>query len=349
MNVKQGYMLDEQSRDDILNREIDQTLHVRFEKYRAMFAFDFYQIEIEAERFGRGEHTFLTETRLEEQITGQGYSDENIHLSLAEALLFSKIKEIQRVVKAQKGGIYEYVDLLPEFLENYDLLSKDINEKSACRYDYFFIQALLSHLKEMLVISYERDKENYVAESQIEYIAQVSIVLAERYSNFSVSYKNIELTKHRQYDQLERLTEGANDFIYSLGELSNLTSKSEYVEALLSELKQKYLGLDAAEEGFNSLFDYLGYLSYIGNDHFLYEMSMNELENEIINQLRALTLPDIVFLLEDDIHPFVDDSDLEFQGWSHLKSCIYSSDEFDHLIDGIKSDFLDIVPEYFPE
>ncbi len=349
MSSNQGYMLDEQSRDDILNKEIDQTLRVRFERYRAMFAFDFYQIEIEAEPFGRGEHTFLTETRLEEQITEQGYSDENIHLSLAEALLFSKIKEIQSIVKARKGDIYEYIDLLPEFLENYDLLSKDINEESVGRYDYFFIQALLSHLKEMLVISYRRNDGNYVAESQIEYIAQVSIVLAERYSNFSVSYKNIELTKHRQYDQLERLTEGANDFIYELGELSNLTSKSEYIEALLTKLKRQHLVMSAAEDDFNNLFEYLGYLQYVGNDHFLYEMGMNELENEIINQLRALTLPDVVFLLEDDIHSFVDDSDLEFQGWSHLKRCIYSSDEFDHLVEGIKKDFLDIVPEYFPE
>lgn len=349
MNIIQGYLLDEQSRDGILNVEIERTLREKFERYRAMFAFDFYQIEIEAEQFGRGEHTFLTETRLEDQITEQSYSDESIHLSLAEALLFSKIKEIQSIVKARKGGIYEYIDLLPEFLENYDLLSKDINEKSAGRYDYFFIQALLSHLKEMLVISYERDEENYVAKGQIEYIAQVSIVLAERYSDFSVSYKDIELTKNRQYDRLEKLADEANDFIYDLGELSNLTSKSGYIEALLTKLKHKYLSLDAAEEGFNSLFEYLGYLSYVGNDHFLYEMSMNELENDIISQLRTLTLPDIVLLLEDDIHEFVDEGDLEFQGWDHLKKCIYSSEEFDRLVDGIKSDFLNIVPEYFPE
>lgn len=349
MNIIQGYLLDEQSRDGILNVEIERTLREKFERYRAMFAFDFYQIEIEAEQFGRGEHTFLTETRLEDQITEQSYSDESIHLSLAEALLFSKIKEIQSIVKARKGGIYEYIDLLPEFLENYDLLSKDINEKSAGRYDYFFIQALLSHLKEMLVISYERDEENYVAKGQIEYIAQVSIVLAERYSDFSVSYKDIELTKNRQYDRLEKLADEANDFIYDLGELSNLTSKSGYIEALLTKLKHKYLSLDAAEEGFNSLFEYLGYLSYVGNDHFLYEMTIDELQSNIVSELSDLTLPDIVFLLEDDIHSFIDDSDLEFQGWSHLKKCVYSSDEFDRLVDRIKSDFLNIVPEYFPE
>lgn len=349
MSAPQGYMLNEQIRYDILNKEIDQTLREKFERYRVMFAFDFYQIEIEAEQFGRGEHTFLTETRLEEQVTRQGYGDESIHLSLIEALLFSKIKEIQSVVKAQKGGIYEYVDLLPEFLENYNLLSKDINEKSAGRYDYFFIQALLSHLKEMLVISYERDEGNYVAKDQIEYIAQVSIVLAERYSDFSVSYKDIELTKDRQYDRLEKLADEANDFIYSLGELSNLTSKSGYIEALLTKLKLKYLSLDAAEERFNSLFDYLGYLSYVGNDHFLYEMAIDELQSNIVSELSDLTLPDIVFLLEDDIHSFVEDSDLEFQGWSHLKKCVYSSDEFDRLVRSIKNEFLRMAPEYFPE
>lgn len=347
MNINQGYMLDEQSRDDILNKEIDQTLHEKFERYCAMFTFDFYQIEVEQLR--NDERAFLMETRLEEQVTRQSCIDENIHLSLAEALLFSKIKEIQSIVKARKGDIYEYIDLLPEFLENNELLLKDINEKSIGRYDYFFIQALLSHLKEMLVISYERDEDNYVAEDQLKCIAQVSIALAENYSNFSVSYKNIELTKDSQYDQLESLANEANDFIYSLGELSNLTSKSEYVEALLTKIKHKYVSLAAAEERFNSLFEYLGYLIYIGNDHFLYEMAIDELQNNIVSELSDLTLPDIVFLLEDDIHSFVDDGDLEFQGWSHLEKCVFASNEFYHLVNGIKNDFLDIAPEYFPE
>lgn len=347
MNIDQGYMLDEQRRDNILNKEIDQTLREKFERYCAMFAFDFYQIEVE--QLGSDEHTFLMETRLEEQVTRQGFSDENIHLSLAEALLFSKIKEIQSIVKARKGNIYEYIDLLPEFLENNELLSKDINENSIGRYDYFFIQALLSHLETMLVISYKRDERNYVADDQLKYIAQVSIALAENYSNFSVSYKNIELTKDTQYEQIEELTEGANDFIYSLGELSNLTSKSEYIEALLTKLKHRYLGLNSAEEGFNSVFEYLGYLIYIGNDHFLYETAIDELQNNIVSELSDLTLPDIVFLLEDDIHSFVDDGDLEFQGWSHLEKCIFASDEFYHLVNGIKNDFLDVAPEYFPE
>lgn len=349
MNTPQGYMLERQTRYDILNVEIERTLREKFEKYRAMFAFDFYQIEIEVERLGNDEHSFLMETGLEEKVKRQGYSHENIHLSLAEALLFSKIKEIQSIIKAQKGGIYEYIDLLPEFLENNDLLLKEINENSISSYDYFFIQALLSHLKEMLVISYERDGRNCVVEDQLEYIAQTSIALAENYSDFSVSYKDIELTKDRQYDRLEKLTDEANDFIYSLGELSNLTSKSGYIEALLTKLKIKYLNLDAAEERFDSLFEYLGYLSYVGNDHFLYEMTIDELQSNIVSELSDLTLPDIVFLLEDDIHSFVDDSDLEFQGWSHLKKCVFSSEEFNRLVDGIKSDFLNIVPEYFPE
>lgn len=347
MNDSHGYNLRTEERYKVLNVEIERSLYERFELYRTMFAFDFYQID--AEQDNGNDHAFLSETGLEERITRQCRNNETPQFSLAETLLFSKIKEIQKIVKIQKGSVNEYADQLPEFLENNDLLVKDINEYSACSYNYFFIQALLSHLKEMLVISYERDEGNYVAKDQIEYIAQVSIALAESYSNFSVSYKDIELTKDSQYDQLENLANEANDFIYSLGEISNLTSKSEYIEALLTKLKHKYLSLDAAEEEFNSLFEYLGYLSYVGNDHFLYEMGMNELENEIINQLRVLTLPDIVFLLEDDIHPFVDDGDLEFQGWDHLKKCVFSSEEFDRLVDGIKSDFLNIVPEYFPE
>ena len=347
MNDSHGYDLRTEKRYKVLNVEIDRGLYERFEQYRNMFAFDFYQID--AEQDNGNDHTFLTETGLEDRIKRQGRNNETPQFSLAETLLFSKIKEIQKIVKIQKGSVNEYADQLPEFLENNDLLVKDINEYSACSYNYLFIQALLSHLKEMLVISYERDEGNYVAKDQIEYIAQVSIVLAESYSSISVSYKDIDLSKHKQYDQIEELTRHANDFIYDLGELSTLTSKSEYVEALLTKIKHKYLSLDAAEEGFDSLFEYLGYLSYVGNDHFLYEMGINELENEIINQLRVLTLPDIVFLLEDDIYSFVDDSDLEFQGWSHLRSCIYSSDEFARLVRSIKSEFLRMAPEYFPE
>ena len=345
-----GYMLGRGTRYEVLNREIDRSLYERFEQYHAMFAFDFYQIEVEQLR--NDEHIFLMETGLEERITRQNYNNDNIHLSLAETLLFSKIKEIQAIVKTQKGSVNEYADQLPEFLENNDLLVKDINEYSACSYNYLFIQALLSHLKEMLTISFKRDPECQVSEDQLEYIAQVSIALAESYSSLSVSYKDVELTKDKLCNILESLDEEgdeANQFIYDLGELSNLTSKSEYIEALLTKIKHKYLSLDAAEEGFDSLFEYLGYLSYVGNDHFLYEMSINELENEIINQLRALALPDIVFLLEDDIYSFVDDSDLEFQGWSHLRKCIYSSDEFDRLVRSIKNEFLRMAPEYFPE
>lgn len=347
MNDSYGYNLRTEERYKVLNVEIERSLYERFELYRTMFAFDFYQID--AEQDNGNDHAFLSETGLEERITRQCRNNETPQFSLAETLLFSKIKEIQKIVKIQKGSVNEYADQLPEFLENNDLLVKDINEYSACSYNYFFIQALLSHLKEMLIISYERDGRNCVVEDQLEYIAQTSIALAENYSDFSVSYKDIELTKDRQYDRLEKLTDEANDFIYSLGELSNLTSKSGYIEALLTKLKIKYLNLDAAEERFDSLFEYLGYLSYVGNDHFLYEMAIDELQSNIVRELSDLTLPDIVFLLEDDIHSFVDDSDLEFQGWSHLKKCVFSSEEFDRLVDGIKSDFLNIVPEYFPE
>lgn len=348
MNIPQGYgIFDSQVRYKILNEKIDRNLCEKFEIYRSMFEFDFHQIDIEVEQFKNDEYTIFIETRLEEQVISQDYN--NINLSLAEVLLFSKIKEMQRIVKAQKGGIYEYIDMLPEFLENHDLLSKDINENSVSKYDYFFIQALLSHLKEMLVIAYERNKDNYVADDQLEYIAQLSITLAERYSNFSVGYKDIELIKDEQYDQIEKLTEGANDFIYTLGELSKLKSTNEYVGGILAKLKNQYIKLDAPEEEFRNLLEYIGYLNYMGNDHGLYQMSMDELEEEIVNELYDLTLPDVIFLLEDEIHDFVDDSDLEFQGWTHLKKCIFSSDEFYNLVSSIKSDFLNIVPEYFPE
>lgn len=349
MNIPQGYMHYSQKRYAILNEEVERNLYEKFEIYRSMFEFDFYQIETEVEQFENGEYTILVETRLEERVINQNYNNKNINLSLAEILLFSKIKEMQRIVKAQKGSIYEYIDMLPEFLENYNLLSKEINENCVSRYDYFFIQALLSHLKEMLVLAYKRNKTNYVANDQLEYIAEVSIVLAEKYSNFSVSYEDIKLTKHKQYDQIEKLTEGANYFIYTLGELSKLKSTNEYVGGILAKLKNQYIKLDAPEEEFRNLLEYIGYLNYMGNDHGLYQMSMDELKEEIVNELYDLTLPDVIFLLEDEIHDFVDDSDLEFQGWTHLKKCIFSSDEFYNLVSSIKSDFLNIVPEYFPE
>lgn len=273
----------------------------------------------------------------------------NIQLSLIEFTLLSKLRDIQSNFKNGSNESRDYPVLVSDFLENDEVFINTINANNIIKYDYFFIQAFFRHIKDVLLSYGGIDDNNYIAKAQLEHIAQISISLAENYSNLGTSYRYIELTKDRQYYEIEKLTEGANDFIYDLGELSNLTSKSKYIEALLTKLKSQYLVMSAAEDDFNNIFEYLGYLQYIGNDHFLYEMGMNELENEIINQLRALTLPDIVFLLEDDIYTFVDDSDLEFQGWDHLKKCIYSSDEFYKLVSDIKRDFLDIVPEYFPE
>lgn len=346
MLPEQGYMLREKERTTIINHKVGNVLYERFIKYREMFEFEAHQVERDDIH---PEFISVFETGLEKKIIESNLNEGNHQFTLRELLLFSKLKEIQRVVKENNGDVYQYADTLSEFLENSNVLVDEISENNVTAYDYLFIQALLSHLENMLSISYKRDKRNYVAEDQLKYIAQLSTILAEQYSNMSVNYGDIQLLKDEQYELLEEISQSKNDFIYSLGELSKLTSREKYIEDFVITIKNQYLKMSAAENGFKNLFEYMGYLMYIGSDHFLYEMGMNELENEIISKLQDLTLPDVVYLLEDDIYKFVDDSDLEFQGWEHLMRCIFSSDEFDNLVSEIMGDFLRIVPEYFPD
>lgn len=346
MLPEQGYMLREKERTTIINHKVGNVLHERFIKYRKMFEFEVQQVERDDIH---SEFISVFETGLEKRIIESDLHEGNHQFTLRELLLFSKLKDIQKVVKENNGDVYQYADTLSEFLENSDVLIDEISENSVAEYDYLFIQALLHHLEKILNISYTRDKRNYVAEDQLKYIAQLSTILAEQYSNMSVSYGDIQLLKDEQYDLLEEISQSKNDFIYSLGELSKLTSREKYIEDFVITIKNQYLKMRAAEDGFKNLFEYMGYLMYIGSDHFLYEMGMNELENEIISKLQDLTLPDVVYLLKDDIYKFVDDSDLEFQGWEHLMRCIFSSDEFDNLVREIMDNFLRIVPEYFPD
>ena len=311
----------------LIDQEIDKDVMAKFRKY--IYLFDCGRYGSKLERLDDGPH---------------------IQLSQLEFTVLAKLRDIQcGLLNNENNEEWAYARLLSKILDNDEFLVESINHNYIMEFDYFFIQAFFHHIQDALLSYVESNNDDRIATEQLRYTARMSISLAEIFSDIRTSYEDIELTKHTQYDQIEELTEGANDFIYSLGELSNLTSKSEYVEALLTKLKDKYLSLDAAEEGFNSLFEYLGYLIYVGNDHFLYEMSIDELQNKIVSELSNLTLPDIVFLLEDDIHSFVDDGDLGFQGWSHLEKFVFSSDEFDRLVRSIKNEFLHMAPEYFPE
>lgn len=275
------------------------------------------------------------------------YSDElnenvHTHLSVLEFNLLSKLRGFDDFYK-QSG--YSVSRALSIFLDQEGVLEKYINEHNLVKYDYFFIQACFCCIMDLLYVERSDEQVNI----QLQYIAQMSVSLAEIYSSFSFGYDEIELTKDKQASLLEEISESKNDFIYSLGELSKLTSRYQFVENLLTKLRNQYIRMSAAEGGYKNLFEYMGYLKYIGSSHFLYEMGMNELENDIINELRSLTLPDLAFLLEHDFYDFVDDNDLEFQGWEHLTRCVFSSDQFNEFVDGIKSDFLDIVPEYSPD
>ncbi|WP_201568991.1 hypothetical protein [Psychrobacter sp. JCM 18900] len=307
----------------LIDQEIDKDVMTKFRKY--IYLFDCGRYGSKLERLDDGPH---------------------IQLSQLEFTVLAKLRDIQcGLLNNENNEEWAYARLLSKILDNDEFLVESINRNYIMEFDYFFIQAFFHHIQDALLSYVESNNDDRIATEQLRYTARMSISLAEIFSDIRTSYEDIELTKHTQYDQIEELTEGANDFIYSLGELSNLTSKSEYVEALLTKLKDKYLSLDAAEEGFNSLFEYLGYLIYVGNDHFLYEMSIDELQNKIVSELSNLTLPDIVFLLEDDIHSFVDDGDLGFQGWSHLEKFVFSSDEFDRLVRSIKNEFLHMAPE----
>lgn len=268
-------------------------------------------------------------------------NDEKLHLSKNECALLLRLERFHSSFKVNKGDKQLFEEEFALFVE--DLLRNELHERNIAHYDYFFIQAFLQATNDTLRWS------SIECERLKSHIAQLSITLAEKYSSFSTSFQDIMLLKDSQYEKLEEIFQSKNDFLYSLSELSKLTSKDAYIEGMLEELKSQYLKMSAAEDGFKNLFEYLGYLMYIGNDHFLYEMGMNELENDIISKFRDLTLPDIAFLLECDFESFIDDSDLEFQGWDHLARAVFSSDEFDDLVRETMRKFLLSVPEYFPD
>lgn len=361
MLPKQGYMLGAEERHSIINREMRHNIDRQLYKY--LYLFESGLPSIKAYSQTDNGHASIFGYGLDQAIREDVIEKGGIQLSLMEVVLLSKIIDMQRIANEEQLSIYEYADSITELLENSDILDVDVNEKNITQYNYFFIQAFFHHMQQMLNISFERDRRNYVAECQLEYIAEMSVSLAERYTDISISYNDIKLEKDKQVDELENKylelddkdievkewTEKVNNLIHTLGKLSKLSSKYTYIEELVARLKNQYLRMSAAEDGFKNLFEYMGYLMYIGNDHFLYEMGMNELENNIISELHELSLPDVVYLLGKSINNCVNITDLDLEEWEDLSEYIFSSYEFDDLVREIMDGFLRAVPEYFPD
>lgn len=223
-------------------------------------------------------------------------------------------------------------------------------EQSITDCDYLFIQAYISFICEQIKNNFhDKDLDSITRENLIG-LAQFSVDMAEFYANRSTGYQDVELSSDRQFDYIEERNRNLYELLYSLGSLSSKT-KDNLIDEIVNTIKKEYLQQPSLnDDGFANLYEYLGYIDYHGSNHLLHQMAFDELDNDIHCEVYHLTLPDLVMLLEDDIHSIVDDGDMEdLRDWHIFEKIIKESHEFDNLLREIRREFMRGVPEYFPE
>ncbi len=216
--------------------------------------------------------------------------------------------------------------------------------------NYFFIQAYISFLHRKTIEFIGKDNLEHRTQDDLLALAKFSIDLAEFYAGESTHYKHIRLESNALEKYIEERNQNLYELLYSLGSLSANT-KDKLIGEIITTIKNEYLQQPPLDDdGFASLYEYLGYINYHGGDHFLYQTAIDELDNDIHCEVCYLSLPDMVTLLEDDIYEIVDNGDMEdLSDWEVLRKGIAESHEFGQLIGEIKRDFMRGVPEYFPE
>ena len=223
-------------------------------------------------------------------------------------------------------------------------------EQSITDCDYLFIQAYISFICEQIKNNFhDKDLDSITRENLIG-LAQFSVDMAEFYANRSTGYQDVVLSSDRQCDYIEERNRNLYELLYSLGSLSSKT-KDNLIDEIINTIKKEYLQQPSLnDDGFTNLYEYLGYIDYHGSNHLLHQMAFDELDNDIHCKVYHLTLPDLVMLLEDDIHSIVDDGDMEdLRDWHIFEKIIKESHEFDNLLREIRREFMRGVPEYFPK
>ena len=142
-----------------------------------------------------------------------------------------------------------------------------------------------------------------------------------------------------------------SEILTSENELSHFSSKAELKLKILNKIKDEYRSIPAVidEDNFKNLYEYLGYLNHFDYDDRLYQTACKELKSNISRRIDNLTLPDLAVLLEDDIYTIVDTGDLQdISEWNEFARVIKESHEYDTLLIKLMGEFLNNIPDHFP-
>ena len=273
------------------------------------------------------------------------YELKNKSFSAYELELILMLRQVFIVDIKQDGYL---LDLLEGFNQLAEWFKHSDQAIADC--DYLFVQAYIAFIHEQITHHFSEDDLDATTQDNLLALARFSVDIAEFYANRSTGYKGIRLSSDRQYEYIEERDQNLYELLYSLSSLSANT-KDKLIGEIISTIKKEYFQQPALDDdGFANLYDYLGYLDYHGGDHFLYQTAIDELNNDIHCEVYHLSLPDLVTLLEDEIHDIIDNSDSQdLNDWHILESYIKETHEFDQLLQEIKKEFMRGVPEYFPE
>lgn len=269
-----------------------------------------------------------------------------ISFSASELRLVFKLQQVSFAIREERSA--------HSLLEGFKELTEAVNDPEVLivECNYFFIQAYISFIHHEIDNIFDGELLDPRVEESFIALAKLSIDLAEFYGGQSTGYKHTQRTVDYQYEYIEKQKDNLYGLLYSLGELSNVSSRDELIIEIVRSIKEKYYQMDALdnEDTFSNLYEYFGYLNYHGSDHLLSQTAFDELWDDIQCEIDCLALPDLVLLLGDDIHNIVDDGDMEeIDDWSDLNKVIAESTEFNRLKSEIRTEFFKDVPEYFPE
>ena len=198
--------------------------------------------------------------------------------------------------------------------------------------DYFFIQACIMFIHRILR-EYDACDEYtvMVAQTHLYYLSQLSINLAESFSDTSTSYDDIELKKDYQKSYIEEMNENLSNTICSIWEFSSISSRDDFISQTLIKIKNKHLDL----------------LENSDNNHSVAQLNPDELKGSISLELKGLALPDLLEVLnihDNDIYDIIDSHG--YMTWNGIKANILSGDKFQQLTTIMIDDFLRIFPEF---
>lgn len=158
----------------LIDQEIDKDVMAKFRKY--IYLFDCGRYGDKLERLDDGPH---------------------IQLSQLEFTVLAKLRDMQSsLLNNENNEEWAYARQLSKLLNDDEFLVESINHNYIMEFDYFFIQAFFHHVQDALLSYVENNNDDLVATGQLIYTAQMSVTLAEKFSNIKTSYNDIELIEN---------------------------------------------------------------------------------------------------------------------------------------------------------